>query len=169
MPTFRSLGAKAAALVVSLCVVSCAVLLVLSHFALKADADLDMSKDALAARGRAQDVLAKIGHRVETYASIYATHPEVVAAVQSGDKAKLRETFVRLFAQIKQLDPVIGTLEVTDAISPTAPAMTRARSGWSAARSAVSRRAVFRSRPRRGKLQLNRSSRSISAGSASAR
>lgn len=113
--TFQSLGAKAAALVVALCVACCAVILVLSHFALSADADLDMSKDALAARGRAQDVLAKIGHRVETYASIYATHPEVVAAVQSGDKARLRETFVRLFAQIRQLDPVIGTLEVTDA------------------------------------------------------
>ncbi len=115
MPKFQSLGAKAAGLVVALCVACCAVLLVLSHFALRADGDLDMSKDALAARGRAEDVLAKIGHRVETYASIYATNPEVVAAVQSGDKARLRETFVRLFAQIRQLDPVIGTLEVTDA------------------------------------------------------
>jgi NADH:ubiquinone oxidoreductase subunit B-like Fe-S oxidoreductase len=57
-------GAKAAGLVVALCVACCAVLLVLSHFALRADGDLDKSKDALAARGRAQDVLAKIGHRV---------------------------------------------------------------------------------------------------------
>lgn len=115
MLKFRSLGAKAAGLVVALCVACSLFLMGLSHFALRADADLDMAKDAVAARDRAQDVLTKLSQRVQTYASIYATHPEVVAAVESGDKARLREIFVRLFAQIKQLDPVIGTLEVTDA------------------------------------------------------
>lgn len=114
MLKFRSLSAKAAGFVVSSCVACCIVLMALAHFALKVDADLEMSKDAFAARERAQDVLGKISQRVETYASIYATHPDVAAAIQSADKAKLRETFVRLFTQIKQLDPVIGTLEVTD-------------------------------------------------------
>ncbi|MDR6871104.1 methyl-accepting chemotaxis protein [Bosea sp. BE125] len=115
MPRFQSLGAKAAGLVIIMCVTCCVVLLGLSHFELKSDADLVMAKDALATRDRAQDVLAKIGQRVETYSSIYATHPDVVAAVRSGDTARLRETFERLFAQIKKLDPIVGTLEVTDA------------------------------------------------------
>jgi methyl-accepting chemotaxis protein len=108
----NSLAAKAVLLVVSLCVATAVVLTGLAHLALRDDADALLTQDAIEASARAADVLAKVAQRVDTYATLFAGHPEVIGAMQSGDKARMREVFVRLYKQTNALDPVIGTMEV---------------------------------------------------------
>ena len=111
----NTLGAKALLLVVSLCVASSLALMGLAHLALRQDALSELAREAVSARARANDVLAKIGQRIDTYATIYASHPEVVGVMQTGNKAAMREVFVRLFKQTQALDPVVGSMEITNA------------------------------------------------------
>jgi methyl-accepting chemotaxis protein len=87
----------------------------LAHVSLHDDKIKELMLDASDAKVRAADVLASVSRRVETYATIYASHPDVIDAIQSGDKARMREVFVRLFKQTEALDPVIGSMEITNA------------------------------------------------------
>ena len=111
----KSLSAKATLLVVALCLVSSASLMVLAYVALRSEALDEMAQEARSARSRAQDVLTKIGQRVDAYATIYAVHPEVVSAVMSGDRPRMAEVFARLYKMTNALDPVVSTMEVTNA------------------------------------------------------
>ena len=115
MAHFGSLNAKAVLLVLTLCLSSSLALMGLAHLSLRADADAVLTQDAQAAKLRSSDVLGKIGERVQTYAAIFASHPEVVGAMQGGDKTAMREVFVRLFKQASALDPAVGSMEITNA------------------------------------------------------
>ncbi len=115
MTKITSLGTKAVLLVVALCLATAAVLMALAHFALRDDADALLAQNATEAKERAGAVLAQVAQRIDAYASIFAGHPEVVGALQSGDKARMREVFVRLYKQTNSLDPVVGTMEVGNA------------------------------------------------------
>ncbi len=114
MVRFTSLSAKAVLLVLALCLSTSLVLMGLAHLALRSDSDAELSREADAAKSRASDVLGKIGDRVQTYAAIFASHPEVVSAMQGGDNAVMREVFVRLFKQTSGLDAVVGSMEITN-------------------------------------------------------
>ena len=111
----NTLSAKALLLVVSLCIAVSLTLMGLAHLALRQDALSELAREAMSAKARATDVLSKIGQRIDTYATIYAAHPEVIGVMQSGDKAAMREVFVRLFNQTQALDPVVGSMEITNA------------------------------------------------------
>lgn len=110
----KSLTMKATLLVAGLCIASSLSLMVAGHFALRSDQNDDASRAALQASGAAENVLVRIGERVEAYAAIHANHPEIVAAVQGTDKGRMREILVRLFKQIKDHDPRIGSMEIMD-------------------------------------------------------
>ena len=103
------------AFVVAVVITCCAAMLGMAHYALSQNVDEDVALAARDARTRAEDIVGKLGQRVAAYASIYVAHPDVLTALQSGDKTRLRETFERLFKQINGLDAVIGTFEITDA------------------------------------------------------
>lgn len=110
----KSLSAKAIFLVVGICVLLAMTMTAMSHFALKADAEEDLKQTALAARTRAGDVIAKLASRVETFAAIYAAHPDLVGALLAGDKGRLEGTLVSQFKKIHELDPIVGSMEVSD-------------------------------------------------------
>lgn len=114
MLKLKSISAQAVVLVVTMCL-SCSLVLVgLGHLALRNDARDDLALTATNARERAVDVLAKISQRVETYAAIYAAHPDIVDAARRDDKARQKEVLVRLFRQVHERDKVVASMEITD-------------------------------------------------------
>jgi methyl-accepting chemotaxis protein len=115
MISVSSLRTKAVAAVSFLVVLCVLVIGGLSHLALERDAQEAMREGARQAQIRAEDVVSKIQQRIKTYASIFATHPEVIQSLEAGDRATMQEVLGRLFEQLRTQDPVVGTFEVTDA------------------------------------------------------
>ncbi len=114
MMKFGTLSAKAVSLVVAACVVTGLGLMTIAHLALGSQAEADSLSDIASLSSRAEDQLAKLNGRMATFADIYATHPEVAAAIASADRARMEEVFVRLYKQILAHDAVVSTFEVTD-------------------------------------------------------
>ncbi|MET3890644.1 methyl-accepting chemotaxis protein [Bosea sp. OAE506] len=115
MPNALSLRTKAVAAVSFLVVLCVFVIAVFAHFALEGDAREGMRDSTRQAQIRAEDVVSKIEQRIKTYASIFASHPEVIQSLEAGDRAMMQEVLGRLFQQLRTQDPVVGTFEVTDA------------------------------------------------------
>ncbi|MET3890263.1 methyl-accepting chemotaxis protein [Bosea sp. OAE506] len=115
MLKFSSLRTKAVAAVSFLVVLCVFVIGGLSHLALESDTREAMRENTRQAQVRAEDVVSKIEQRIKTYASIFASHPEVIQSLEAGDRARIQEVLGRLFQQLRTQDPVVGTFEVTDA------------------------------------------------------
>ncbi len=115
MKKLSSLSAKAVILVVSLCVGSSILLMSLAHFALLSSKSADTAAAAALSRIQAAAVLKSLGDRLNSYAAIHASHPEVVAAVAGGDRAILQEVIQRLYKQLHGKDSLVSVFEVTDA------------------------------------------------------
>jgi len=115
MKKLGSLSAKAVLLVVSLCIGSILLLMGLAHLALLSNRSADMASAATLSRSQAAAVLKNLGDRMDSYASIYASHPEVAAAIASGERAVLQDVVSRVYKQLHDKDPVVTVFEVTDA------------------------------------------------------
>lgn len=94
MISVSSLRTKAVAAVSFLVVLCVLVIGGLSHLALERDAQEAMREGARQAQIRAEDVVSKIQQRIKTYASIFATHPEVIQSLEAGDRATDRKSVV---------------------------------------------------------------------------
>ncbi len=115
LASFRSLSGKATLLVCALCLMTSAGVLTVGFWSMRQEAFDQLEKETDRARARATDVVGKIGERVDTYAMMWSTHPDIIGALKSGEKAKLQAVAVPLFKDLKAADPVVTSLEVTDA------------------------------------------------------
>ena len=115
MIAFRSLRTQAAVLVGAICLATAAGLGGMASLEIIDVSNQALRMDTETAGEKAAESLKRIGDRINAYAGLAARDGEILDALRGADPVRRKEVFVKAFKDLVALDPVVGSLEATDA------------------------------------------------------
>ena len=113
--TLRTLKVKVSVAAAMLFAAGLATAGTASFFSMSAVTEQSHAEHVSRAVKEGRETLKDVRARMGVYADFLARHPDVVAVVKKNDPAGLEAVLVREFKALKDADPTVATIEVTDA------------------------------------------------------
>ncbi len=109
-----SLRIKSVVFSIGLLLLASGLVASIAYIAMERQAESQAEDETARALGLASTALEEIGARMAGHAALLAANPDVSGAISKGEKAELERIFVKMFNDLRAVDPSVSVLEASD-------------------------------------------------------